>query len=144
LVFENEILKNTYGGKLRLRVCGVCEIDGKVLLANHLEINGGNNFWCPPGGGVEFGETIEAALKREFFEETGLIVSIGKFLGIYEFINEPLHAVELFYEIFILGGELKIGADPETDFQILKDIKWMNFTEINQLKKEEIHQYFTK
>jgi hypothetical protein len=39
---------------------------------------------------------------------------------------------------------LKIGADPETDFQILKDIKWMNFTEINQLKKEEIHQYFTK
>ena len=37
-------------------------------------------FWENPGGKKELGETMEEALKREIFEETGIVVEEYKFL----------------------------------------------------------------
>ena len=35
--------------------------------------------WSLPGGAQKLGETIEAALKREIFEETGLEIEVIRF-----------------------------------------------------------------
>ena len=126
---------NQYGNKIRVRVCGICVQDDKILLVNHSGMNESGEFWSPPGGGLEFGESIEDCLKREFLEETNTVISVGKFLKINEFVKPPLHAIELFYEVKILSGEIKIGFDPEMDYQIIKDIQWLNFEEV--LGKEE-------
>lgn len=130
-----ENIINQYGNQLRIRVCGICVQEGKVLLINHSGMNESGEFWSPPGGGLAFGETIEACLKREFLEETNTIISVGKFLKINEFLKLPLHAIELFYEVKILSGEINVGFDPEMEEQIIKDLKWLSFEEI--LGKEE-------
>lgn len=137
-----EIIEKEFGGRIRVRVCGVCEQNGKYLLANHHGINKLGNFWCPPGGGVEFGETIEEALKREYLEETGLEIIVGEFMAVYEYIDMPLHAVELFYKVIIKMGDLATGVDPETGNSVLKEVKWMGIDEIKKLNENEIHKHF--
>lgn len=131
----NENLINQYGNQLRIRICGICVQDNKILLINHSGLNESNEFWSPPGGGLQFGETIEECLKREFLEETNTIILVGKFLKIREFLKPPLHAIELYYEVKIASGIVKKGFDPEMEEQIINDIQWFNFEQI--LKKEE-------
>lgn len=131
----NENLINQYGNQLRIRICGICVQDNKILLINHSGLNESNEFWSPPGGGLQFGETIEECLKREFLEETNTIILVGKFLKIREFLKPPLHAIELYYEVKIASGIVKKGFDPEMEEQIINDIQWFNLEQI--LEKEE-------
>lgn len=133
-----------FGNQLRIRVCGICLDGGKILLVNHKGIKQGD-FWAPPGGGLQFGESAEACLMREFEEETGLNVKIGDFLFACEFIHKPLHAVELFFLTDVIGGTLKKGQDPEMgDKQIIQEVRFFESNEINQLKPDERHGIFEK
>ncbi|NJM25321.1 MAG: NUDIX domain-containing protein [Bacteroidia bacterium] len=60
----NPEIEGTFGGKTRIRVCGVFRQSGSLLLANHGLRDG--DWWAPPGGGVEFGVSAEDALIKEF------------------------------------------------------------------------------
>lgn len=124
---SQEIAKKLYGNRLRVRVCGICIEDGKILLVNHRGVISSQDVWLPPGGGLEAGETITACLEREFLEETGLVIEVEKFLFKREFIHLPLHAIELFFQVKVQSGELRKGTDPELDEanQLIKDLRWI-------------------
>ncbi len=61
-------------------VTGVVIRDGKVLLARHT-YGGGAGMLIVPGGYVEFGETPQDALVREYQEETGVVVKPMDLIG---------------------------------------------------------------
>jgi 8-oxo-dGTP diphosphatase len=52
--------------------------------ARMLIVHNVGGTWSPPGGGVEPGEYLEAALHREMYEETGLEVRIERLLAVSE------------------------------------------------------------
>lgn len=132
-----------FGNRVRVRVCGICWDGNKLLMVNHTGMGPGD-FWAPPGGGVEFGDTVEETLVREFAEETGLEVIAQRFMCVCEFVRRPLHAVELFFEVSVKPGSPMKGTDPElpADAQIISSVAFMPFEHIQLLDKDQRHGLF--
>ena len=91
-----------------------------------------------------FGEKVKDCLIREFQEETGLEVTPGRFLFMHEFLEEPLHAIELFFEVKVVGGHLKKGNDPELghDTQLIEEVAFKSLKELRQEKNTKMHLIF--
>jgi 8-oxo-dGTP pyrophosphatase MutT (NUDIX family) len=58
--------------------------DGQVLLIRHTYMHS----WFAPGGGVERGETLEQAVRREAREEVGATLHDLRLMGIYTSFKE--------------------------------------------------------
>lgn len=132
-------IEKVYGNRVRVRVCGLCWNGSKLLMVNHHSLTD-SDFWSPPGGGIEFGESAEETLKREFLEETGLEITIEKFRFACEFVRPPLHAIELFFDVHVAGGNLVTGYDPE--LSVIQDVRYLPLDEINKKGKNEVHAVF--
>jgi mutator protein MutT len=108
---------------------------GEILLGKK---RGGRVYpdcWLIPGGGVEEGEAIEDAVRREVKEETGLDVQDITRLNFDEDytwrineqgIKQDIHFVTLNYKAQMLGGKLS----PDDD---LVNLLWV--------KKEDLKSY---
>ncbi len=71
---------------LRERATCVLIRDERVLL-----VADGERKYMLPGGGVDPGETIEAAARRELLEETGLVASRAEYLYAFETASNRHH-----------------------------------------------------
>lgn len=139
----NAEIAEKYGNRVRIRVCGLCWKANKLLMVNHRALSKGN-FWAPPGGGVDFGQSATEALAREFQEETSLRIKPGEFLFACEFISPPLHAIELFFNVNDAVGNLSAGMDPESspEMQIIQNVAYLDFNTILTMPPEERHGVF--
>jgi 8-oxo-dGTP diphosphatase len=85
--------------------------------------------WSLPGGAVELGETLEAGVRREVLEETGLIVEnrgIVEVLDkiVFEASRVRYHYVLVDFLCTVLGGSLRAASDAE-------DARWVERAELN-------------
>ncbi len=139
---EKEIEKK-FGGRLRLRVNGLLVEEDKILLIKH-QMAEDRCFWNLPGGGMQYGSNVIENLKREFLEETGLEIRVKSFLFVHEFLEPPLHAVELYFDVSKVNDNLTVRQDPELvqERQIITDTGYLSLNEIDKIKKEEKHRIF--
>ena len=108
---------------------GAVVLDGdRVLLVKrgHPPLKG---EWSLPGGTVELGETLEAAVAREVLEETGLEVSVGQVVEVLDRVDRApdgrieYHFVIVDYACTVRGGSIASGSDAE-------DARWVPIREL--------------
>ncbi len=91
---------------------GAIAVRGDELLLVQRANPPGAGRWTLPGGRVEAGESIVAAVVREFFEETGLEAVCGPLRGWVERLGVDHHFVILDFEVTLLSdGEPTAGSD---------------------------------
>tara|TARA_B100001964_G_C14151002_1_gene562030 strand:+ start:300 stop:797 length:498 start_codon:yes stop_codon:yes gene_type:complete len=73
----------------KLAVTVVIEVNGKVIMVKRA-VDPGKGLWGFPGGYVNRGERVEDGAAREVNEETGLIVTIDRLIGLFSEPNNPI------------------------------------------------------
>ncbi len=140
----SELIAAKFGNRLRIRVNGILIENDRVLMVRHKGLGKMGHLWLPPGGGMEYGSSAIQNLKREFLEETGIEVDVKQHLFTFEFIETPLHAIELFFNVIRKNGVLRKGFDPELEEkdQIMDEPLFLSVEDLRQLPDATLHAAF--
>ena len=103
--------------------------DGKILLVRHARLPA-KGFYSLPGGRVEIGETLHAALHREVAEETALTIEIAELAAWREVLPTAAgggHYVIMSFAARWRAGEVALNEE-------LDDYKWLAPESLGELK----------
>ncbi len=115
--------------------------EGRILMIHELVYRDTNPVEIVdfPGGGIEFGEGLEVALKREVMEEIGLSIRVGKVVGAWDFVlgekghdspeKEGVHIVCIGYQCELIG-DLKIDITKNPSDENIYDARWYTREEL--------------
>jgi 8-oxo-dGTP diphosphatase len=115
--------------KVKVRIAGVYTRGDEILLVRHEKE--GKSYWLLPGGGLEFGESMETGLERELMEEAALKTKTGKLLFTAESLPPDKHRHVL--NIVFLGQVLKGDAKLNEVSERLKEVAWKKKSEVPAL-----------
>ena len=108
--------------RIRIKALGLHWRDGRLLAAEVLDDAGRVTGVRPLGGTVEFGETVEAAVVREFQEELGITVKVA---------SPPTFMENIFVHEGNLGHEIVAIFDVSFPPNTFAAEKRIQFTEDN-------------
>lgn len=114
--------------------------ENKILLIKEV-LEDKKEHWIFPGGGVDFGETLEEAAKREIKEEIDSDVEIKEFLGFKEIIRPQFdyHTIIFFFVAKPLNHDIaKLERTLDAKYFTVSEAKNLNLVDSAKWAIEEI------
>jgi 8-oxo-dGTP diphosphatase len=97
--------------------------DGRCLVAQRGPSQNLAGKWEFPGGKIEAGESPQAALRREIFEELGLTIAVGHSLGQGEVVSTGRRIVLEVYTAALEAGSVELREHAQ--------VVWATATELS-------------
>ena len=94
-------------------VAVIVDSDNRVLLTKR-NVPPFQGEWVMPGGKIDLGEPIVAALKREVWEEVGLEVEVGSLIDVFEHVTpgeDNYHFIIIYYRCTPLYCDVNHNKD---------------------------------
>lgn len=128
-----EINLNTENTNWGQSVAGVVIKDNKVLLARHT-YGSGTGKLIIPGGYLNFGETPQEAVKREYLEETNIVVEPEDILG----IRFNMYDWYIVFRAKYISGEAKSDNDENSEVLWIEVEEALSREDVPELTKKMI------
>ncbi len=134
------IYDNKKGKKIRVNkdvlsfrpsVYGVILKENKVLLIKYTD-----GIYDIPGGGIEKGETMDIALKREIFEEVGLEFESKKIIDCRENFFRTrshgfTHSIRIYYLLSGITGTPNLSNLDKYEQKYVESVEWISLDKLN-------------
>lgn len=123
--------------RFNVRVYGIWIQDGKLLVSDEFRM--GMRMTKLPGGGVEFGEGLEAALKREWMEELGFEIEVGDIFYVNPFLqvsafNQNEEVLGMYFPVYVSKYKPEKISDKPFDFAEgegdKQSFRWISFEQL--------------
>lgn len=129
----------------RVGVYGIAVRDDEILLVQLAEGFPGAGRWSLPGGGVDWGESLDEALVREFGEETSLSVERSTFAFNVSYTSDrgevPIHVQQIVFNVVAGLGEPRVveidGSTGKVAWVSLDEAKNLDLVRISRLAVTE-------
>ncbi|MFC6733443.1 NUDIX hydrolase [Haladaptatus sp. DYSN1] len=121
---------------IRPVVLGLVRRNDEILVGRGYDPESDEVFWRPLGGGMQFGESSEETVCREFEEELGVELETVEFLSHIEnrftFDGEQGHEIVLLYEGDLADDEVyeaesMTGYEEELDEEF--EVRWLQLAD---------------
>ena len=138
------IIGNRIGKQGQIRAgCSAVVRDGeRVLLTRRVD----NGRWCLPGGHIDPGESVAEATAREVLEETGLVIRLGRLIGVYSSPDylvmykdgNKVQFVSTCMAGEVIGGEMGVSDETtEVGFFELSKMEQMDIMETHLIRIQD-------
>jgi 8-oxo-dGTP pyrophosphatase MutT (NUDIX family) len=108
----------------------------RLLLLRAEDSLGGRSWWVAPGGGLQRGESFEAAAQRELFEETGLFLPIGPWVWTRRHVfTWEGRRHDQYERYFVVNAEEHPVTPAKIDSYVVGH-RWWSLGEIEQSKED--------
>jgi len=111
-------------------------VENNRLLVIHKKRGPYANRFDLPGGSLESGESLAIAMRREFQEETGIVIEIETQIGMADFMFPcewreftHIHHIAAFYTVRKVGGEIMVPK--QFDGQDSLGAEWLTLDKLS-------------
>lgn len=111
--------------------------NNEILIVQRADHDSYPGIWEMPGGGLDYGESPQAGVKREVFEETGLTVSVLYPLGVVSgFSSKKNHIIRIAHLCKLENENQQVQLSTEHSHY-----KWVDLNEIIESDMEKTSKF---